>query len=147
MTTGHETTSGMLSFLFVLLLTHSRAYNAARKEVDEVIGEGTITVEHLNKLPYITAVLRETSRLWSTAPGSRVMTKSENDADYPLYIGKKKFEIKKGDIMSMNMLKIHRDPSVYGETADEFIPERMLEENFQKLPRNAWKVGNIIFEA
>ena len=136
----------MLSFLFILLTTHQKAYSAAQKEVDEVIGKETITVDHLNKLPYITAVMRETSRLWSTAPGSRVMTKSENNADYPLYIGKKRYEVKKGDIMSMNMLKIHRDPLVYGETADEFIPERMLEENFKKLPRNAWKVGTCLLK-
>ena len=130
----------MLSFLFILLIGNPRAYKAAQSEVDEVIGKETVKLEHLSKLPYITACMRETLRLWSTAPGSRVSTKSDNDANYPIYIGKKMYEIRKGDIMAMNMLKVHRDPLIYGEDAEDFIPERMLDENFNKLPRNSWKV-------
>ena len=36
---------------------------------------------------------------------------------------------------------IHRDPDVWGEDADQFRPERMLDENLSALPKNAWKVG------
>jgi cytochrome P450/NADPH-cytochrome P450 reductase len=36
--------------------------------------------------------------------------------------------------------KIQRDPAVYGEDANEFRPERMLDEHFNKLPKHAWKV-------
>src|SRR5688572_3834841 len=49
---GHETTSGTLSFAFYNLLKNPEAYNKVQKEVDEVIGRDTITVEHLTKLPY-----------------------------------------------------------------------------------------------
>ena len=64
-----------------------------------------------------------------------------------MYIGKKMYEIKKDDIITVNMLKIHRDPLIYGEDAEEFIPERMLDENFNKLPRNSWKVRNQSLQA
>ena len=53
---GHETTSGTLSFAFYRLLKNPEAYQKVQKEVDEVIGKGSVTVEHLSKLPYITAV-------------------------------------------------------------------------------------------
>lgn len=53
---GHETTSGTLSFSFYRLLKNPEAYRKVQREVDEVIGKGPITVEHLSKLPYITAV-------------------------------------------------------------------------------------------
>jgi cytochrome P450 / NADPH-cytochrome P450 reductase len=53
---GHETTSGTLSFAFYRLLKNPDAYRKVQKEVDEVVGKGSITVEHLSKLPYITAV-------------------------------------------------------------------------------------------
>lgn len=56
---GHETTSGLLSFVFFELLKHPEAYRKAQQEVDTVIGKGPITVEHMSKLPYISAVSQE----------------------------------------------------------------------------------------
>jgi cytochrome P450/NADPH-cytochrome P450 reductase len=53
---GHETTSGLLSFAFYYMLKNPKAYEKAQAEVDEVIGMESITVEHLNKLPYLNAV-------------------------------------------------------------------------------------------
>lgn len=53
---GHETTSGMLSFAFHELLRQPTAYRKAQQEVDEVIGEGAITIDHLARLPYLNAV-------------------------------------------------------------------------------------------
>lgn len=53
---GHETTSGLLSFTFACLLKHPEYYRRAQQEVDEVIGKSQITIDHLNKLPFITAV-------------------------------------------------------------------------------------------
>lgn len=53
---GHETTGGTLSFAFYNLLKHPDVYRRAQQEVDEVIGDGPITVEHVSKLQYIQAV-------------------------------------------------------------------------------------------
>lgn len=57
-----------------------------------------------------------------------------------MYIGKNRYKIQKDDGVVVNKLKIHRDPAVYGEDAEQFKPERMLDEAFQKLPPNSWKV-------
>jgi cytochrome P450 / NADPH-cytochrome P450 reductase len=65
---GHETTSGMLSYAFYQLLTHPVYFAKAQSEVDAVCGTGPVKVEHLTKLPYIAAVLRETLRLSATIP-------------------------------------------------------------------------------
>ena len=74
---GHETTSGLLSFLWYYMLKSPEAYRKAQEEVDKVIGTRSIQYEDLSKLPYINAMLRETLRLQPTAPGFAVTPKAE----------------------------------------------------------------------
>lgn len=52
---GHDTTSGTLSFSLYMLLKHPEAYQKVQQEVDQVIGRDPIRVDHMTKLPYITA--------------------------------------------------------------------------------------------
>lgn len=131
---GHETTSGMLSFLFAELLRNSDAYRQAQREVDEVIGTSSVGVEHMSKLPYLTACLRETLRLHPTAPAFSVMPHEDE-----LLGGE--YEVKKGQPIMCLLSKVHTDHSVYGEDAEAFRPSRMLDEHFNKLPASAWKVS------
>ena len=105
-----------------------------------MIGKRPVTAEAIGKLPYITACLRETLRLWPPAPGFRLVPASRKDEDYPLHIGDMGYEVWKNDLIQLNFLNIHRDSSVYGSDAELFRPERMLDANYNKLPRNAWKV-------
>ena len=65
---GHETTSGMLSFVFYRLCKNPEAMQKAQQEIDTVVGKGPVTVKHMSKLPYIEAVMREALRLNPTAP-------------------------------------------------------------------------------
>lgn len=51
---GHETTSGLLSFAFYLLIRHPNAYRKAQDEVDDVIGKGPIKAEHIKKVMRLT---------------------------------------------------------------------------------------------
>ncbi|KAI1369012.1 bifunctional P-450:NADPH-P450 reductase [Xylaria arbuscula] len=129
---GHETTSGTLSFAFYRLLKNPTTYQKVQKEVDEVIGKGPITVEHLSKLPYITAVLRETLRLDSPIPIFGVVSNEDQ-----LLAGR--YPVSKGEPCTLFLAKAHLDPAVWGDDANEFKPERMLDEPFSKLPKNAWK--------
>jgi cytochrome P450/NADPH-cytochrome P450 reductase len=50
---GHETTSGMLSFVMMHVLRHPEVYANIRKEVDTVLGKEKIKFEHLSQLTYI----------------------------------------------------------------------------------------------
>ncbi|KAL7623677.1 hypothetical protein AAE478_005229 [Parahypoxylon ruwenzoriense] len=129
---GHETTSGLLSFAFYEMLKHPEAYRKAQQEVDTVIGKGPITVDHMSKLPYIAAIMRETLRI--DAPISLYSVTPKEDT---LLAGK--YPVYKDEPMSLFLKKMHVDPAVYGDDAQEFKPERMLDEPFNKLPKNAWK--------
>lgn len=131
---GHETTSGLLSFLWYYMLKSPEAYRKAQEEVDTVIGTRSIEYEDLSKLPYINAMLRETLRLQPTAPGFSTTPKAEAGE----IIGGK-YHVKKGESMLAALHCVHRDPAVYGSDAEEWKPERMLDENFEKLPPNSWK--------
>ncbi|KAJ5154456.1 Oxidoreductase FAD/NAD(P)-binding [Penicillium coprophilum] len=136
---GHETTSGMLSFLFYYLLKSPSAYKKAQEEVDRVIGKRKITVDDMSKLPYITAVMRETLRLKPTAPLIALHPHPTKNKEDPVTLGGGKYVLHKDETIALMLGKMQRDPKVYGPDADEFKPERMLDENFEKLPKNAWK--------
>lgn len=45
----------------------------------------------------------------------------------------------KGEQCLLFLTRAHLDPAVWGDDANEFKPERMLDEPFNKLPKNAWK--------
>jgi cytochrome P450/NADPH-cytochrome P450 reductase len=127
-----------LSFLFYNLLKNPSAYQAAQRQVDDVVGRGPITVEHMSKLPYIEACLRETLRLTPTAPAFALQVRPDSTEE-PIYLAGGKYEAKKNQPIVALLSQIHRDPAVYGQDAEEFKPERMLDEPFSKLPRNSWK--------
>ncbi|SMQ52601.1 unnamed protein product [Zymoseptoria tritici ST99CH_3D7] len=129
---GHETTSGLLSFLFYLLLETPPAYRKLQEEIDTVVGKRTVTVDDMGKLPYVEACLRETLRLYSTAPAFTLTAKGDQIID-------EKYLIKDGQHISVLLSKFHRDPEVYGPDVEAFRPERMYKNAFTNLPPNAWK--------
>jgi cytochrome P450 / NADPH-cytochrome P450 reductase len=130
---GHETTSGTLSFLFYHLLKNPETLHKAQQEVDEVLGDSAFEEKHLNKLKYIEACIRETLRY--QGPISLVVRHSKEDETV---IGGK-YKVERNQPILSNFRGLHRDPKVWGDDADLFRPERMLNGGFESLPRNAWK--------
>ncbi|KAF8606735.1 fatty acid hydroxylase [Ceratobasidium sp. AG-I] len=129
---GHETTSGMLSFAMTHILDDPKVYGNIRQEVDTVLGREPIKLEHLTKLPYISAVLRESLRLTPSIPQFTV--EPYNDET----IGNGKYHIKKGTFTTMLTSEIMLDTAVWGEDSREFKPERMLDGKFEAMPPKSW---------
>ncbi|KAJ7027601.1 fatty acid hydroxylase [Mycena alexandri] len=130
---GHETSSGMLTFAIYHLLRTPEALRKMRAEVDAVLGDRPAQVEDLSKLPYTTAVMRETLRLTPTA-GKRAVVPLEDTT-----IGGGKYFVKAGQTIIIHVWNMHRDPLVWGEDAEVFRPERHLDGKFEALPPNAWQ--------
>ena len=133
---GHETTSGLLSFTFVNLLKNPASLQAAQAEVDTVVGQGKIKLNHLKDFKYLNAVLREALRLNPTAPAFVRQIRPENPEAQPSLGG---YAINRDWKVVALISKSGRDAEVYGEDANEFHPERMLDGKFESLPKSAWK--------
>ncbi|KLU85864.1 hypothetical protein MAPG_04884 [Magnaporthiopsis poae ATCC 64411] len=129
---GHETTSGMLSFATYYLLKHPETLARTQQEVDEVVGREQVTVSHIQKLPYLDAVFREALRLAPTAVAFYV-------TPYKPELLAGKYLVEPGEAVCCLLDPIHRDKTVYGADADEWKPERMMQDKFEALPANAWK--------
>uniref|UniRef100_A0A6I8Q9G2 Cholesterol 24-hydroxylase n=1 Tax=Xenopus tropicalis TaxID=8364 RepID=A0A6I8Q9G2_XENTR len=68
---GQETTANQLSFAVMSLGRNPEILKKAQAEIDEVIGsKRDIEYEDLGKLSYLSQVLKETLRLYPTAPGT-----------------------------------------------------------------------------
>ncbi|QRV92606.1 cytochrome P450 family protein [Ceratobasidium sp. AG-Ba] len=129
---GHETTSGMLSFAMAHIMKNPEVYAKIRQEVDTVLGKEPIRFEHLSKLTYINAVLRESLRVTpSIAQFAVTPHKDEIVADG-------KYLIKKGTVVVLLAGDIGKDPAVWGDDAERFNPDRMLDGKFEALPPKAW---------
>jgi cytochrome P450/NADPH-cytochrome P450 reductase len=57
-----------LSFALHFLMRHPDVLRKARDEVDRVLGTEPPRFEQLGQLVYLDQILRETLRLWPTAP-------------------------------------------------------------------------------
>ncbi|KAJ7501738.1 fatty acid hydroxylase [Mycena galericulata] len=130
---GHETSSGMLTFTVYHLLKTPEALRKLRAEIDTVLRDRPAQAEDFSKMPYLTAVMRESLRLTPTAP-KRGVTPLEDTT-----LGGGKYFVKAGTPIILQVWNMHRDPAVWGEDAEQFRPERMLDGKFEALPPNAWQ--------
>ncbi|KAI0396978.1 cytochrome P450 [Xylariaceae sp. FL0594] len=136
---GHETTSGLLSFMLALILQHPQAYTKLQQEIDQVIGTKPITADHLKDLSYTKACIWESLRLQPPAAVFTVTCLEQDSSEKAPVILGGEWEVKPGQTVLIHVPKLHRDPAIWGDDANEFKPERMLDEKFSNLPKNCLK--------
>jgi cytochrome P450/NADPH-cytochrome P450 reductase len=133
---GHETTSGLLSYVIYALLKHPDILKKVYDEVDRVLGpnvEARPTYQQVTQLTYVTQILKETLRLWPPAPAYGIAPLKDET------IGGGKYKLRKGTFTTILVTALHRDPSVWGPNPDAFDPENFSREAEAKRPVNAWK--------
>ncbi|KIU51608.1 MULTISPECIES: cytochrome P450 [Bradyrhizobium] len=132
---GHETTSGLLSCTIYALLKHPEVLKKAYEEVDRVLGpdvDARPTYQQVTQLTYITQCLKEALRLWPPAPAYGIAPLNDET------IGGK-YKLKKNTFITILVMALHRDPSVWGPNPDVFDPENFSREAEANRPINAWK--------
>jgi cytochrome P450 len=119
---GTHTTARTLAVGTFYLLNNPRVFATLKSEISTVIpANGTPTpLTVLEKLPYLTAVVKESLRL-NYGPGTRMSRVSPiADLEY------NSFTIPRGTPMSMSVMHIHQDERYFPDHR-AFKPERWLE--------------------
>ncbi|KYK60230.1 cytochrome P450 [Drechmeria coniospora] len=134
---GSSTAPCLLTMALYLLLQNADVMEKARKELQDVVGTGDFKYEHLARLPYLDAVIRESLRLSFAAPGFNIEPIPTKEKA-PILLAGGKYQIAHNQPMLIVMAGVNRDPTVF-EDPLAFKPERMLGEAFEKLPPGAKK--------
>lgn len=144
---GHDTNASMLQWAIYELSRTPRALKAVRDELDEVLGPEadprTICAtlaergeQILPRLHYVNAVIKETLRLHPPAATVRM---TEHGTGFTVCAPTGEEYNLDGTMMYSAHSIIQRDPSVYGDTADVWVPERWLGEAAKSIPTSAWR--------
>ncbi|KAJ7454672.1 cytochrome P450 [Mycena latifolia] len=117
--TGTDTTRATLIMFLRGILSNPTAQRMAQQEIDAVIGPGQLPgFEDMDRLPYITAVIKETMRWWPVAPMGVPHAVTEEDN----YRG---YRIPAGSVVFANSWALLHDESAY-QDPHLFKPERFL---------------------
>ncbi|KAF9480874.1 cytochrome P450 [Pholiota conissans] len=143
MVAGHETTSVAVTWA-LFALTQKRDIQDKLRDELSTISTDNPTMDELNSLPYLDAVVRETLRLHAPVPSS--MRAAVKDDVVPLsepYVDKhgKKHEtvtIKKGQMIMIPIVPINKSKDLWGDDAWEFNPDR-----WQNLPEAVSAVPSV----
>ncbi|ESK84421.1 cytochrome p450 [Moniliophthora roreri MCA 2997] len=120
---AYETTESTFNWLILAMIAFPEAQRKAQDELDRVIGRERIpTLDDMDSLPYMCAVVKEVMR-WRPAPPMGVLHATLEDDIYEGYY------IPKGCIIIPNVLAMNHDETTYGPNPDEFRPERFLNED------------------
>ncbi|KAG9003792.1 hypothetical protein FRB93_010808 [Tulasnella sp. JGI-2019a] len=128
---GHETTSSSITWLLYDLAKPENKHIQDRLRTElTTLSSTEPSMEELNALPYLDAVIRENLRL--NAVVSALIREADKDDVIPLSIPivdrngveRREVRIGKGDLVFLSIVAINRDKTIWGEDAEEFNPER-----------------------
>ncbi|CAN6312679.1 unnamed protein product [Urochloa humidicola] len=117
---GSDTSSVTIEWAMSEFLRNPDALTKATEELDRIIGrERLVTEQDIPNLPYMEAVVKEVMRLHPVTPllAPRMSREDVSMGDY---------DVPAGTLVFVNVWAIGRDPAVWGDTANEFRPERFV---------------------
>lgn len=125
---GRDTTASLLSYSIWHLAHHPEVYKKLREEIVETFGTtGTegVTFEKLKSCTYLKNVINEVLRVNPSVP--RNIRTAEVDTQLPKGGGPDGQEpvfIPKGTNILYAVHELHRQPSIWGDDAEDFRPDR-----------------------
>ncbi|GMS89053.1 hypothetical protein PENTCL1PPCAC_11228, partial [Pristionchus entomophagus] len=127
---GFETTSNSLSYLTHFLANYPDVQEKMRDEIDREITGEIVEYDSLVNLKYTESVIRESLRHYPLASFvvNRECVKATEVCGH---------QLEEGDMIMTDSWSLHMDKEIWGEDAEEFRPERWLEESSR--PRVAFQ--------
>ncbi|KAK4173808.1 putative cytochrome P450 pisatin demethylase-like protein [Triangularia setosa] len=138
---GSDTTASAITSVLYHLMKYPRTYRKLRDEIDAAVAEGRVSssgrVRYANavKLPYFDACCKEGMRIHASIGLS-----------FPRYTPRDGAELlgqffPGGLRVGCNPQVVQRDKGVFGEDADEFVPERWLGPDAANMERHMLNFG------
>lgn len=112
---GHETTASVLTWAFFILATRPDILERLRAEVEDIAGDGPVTIQEVKQLGFVRNVFRETLRLYPP------ITFIPRVAAERATIGR--FRVKKGAMIMVSPWTAHRNALLW-QNPDRFDPDR-----------------------
>ncbi|KAL5335182.1 cytochrome P450 [Aspergillus crustosus] len=132
---GRDTTPCLMSWACYQLVRHPASMERLQQEIASVaLNKEQLTRAQINKMTYLRYVLNETNRLYTQIPVNLRVARettylpkgSGPDGESPLVIPK-------STGVGFSTYLMHRSKEIYGETADEFVPERWADPALKRL--------------
>lgn len=124
---GTETVSLTMSWLLLAMVAYPDKQKKCQEELDSVIGRLRVpNFEDRESLPYLRATVREALR-WRPAGPIGIQHYTTEDDMY------REFFIPRGTICIANIWSMNRDRNIYGLDADDFNPDRFMDDQGQLL--------------
>jgi cytochrome P450 len=117
---GIDSTSSVISWVMLNLARFPHVQEKVYREIMEVVGDGELTEEHLNRLVYLSQVIRETHRFTSPGPLTTART-----LDHPVVLSG--YTVPPGVRIQVGTNAYQWDPR-FVERPEEFLPERWSKE-------------------
>ncbi|KIL58254.1 hypothetical protein M378DRAFT_170840 [Amanita muscaria Koide BX008] len=129
---SRDTTAGTLTFVLYLLATHPAVMARLRQEILEKVGAVKMPDQNdIRDLRYLRAVINETLRLFPIVPFN--IRESVNATTWPHPDPTQKpFYIPAGTRLMYSVLIMQRRKDLWGPDADEFDPDRFLDDRLKK---------------
>jgi cytochrome P450 len=140
-TAGAETTATTLLWWTLAMIAFPEVQRRAQAEIDAVVGRDRFpTFVDAPRLPYVRAIIKEVLRWRPTLMLGVPHAATEEDWYEGMFIPK-------GTVCISNLWHCNHDRAVFGEDADEFRPERHLDERGESLPGpvETYQAGHVGF--
>ncbi len=124
--TGHETTGGLLGWVWHVLGKYPEHLVTLYEEIDRVLGQQPMSYEHMAQLPFLRMVLDETLRLY---PPIWIFSRQNHDCGH---VGA--YRIPNRSTLIICPYTIHHHPA-YWPDPYHFDPYRFTKDNKQERPK------------